>query len=86
MFSDDRTYLRGTGGGPAKDTSSSEIQSELQEILGNQMTSFELEFDDDRNLTIARVGNVMNASDSDNNVVLLASNSGTKPIDIILDL
>ncbi|CAI6375709.1 unnamed protein product [Macrosiphum euphorbiae] len=29
VFSDERAYLRGTGGGPAKSTSSSEIQSEL---------------------------------------------------------
>lgn len=84
-FSDDRAYLRGTGGGPVIDTSSSKIQSELHEILGNQMTRFNSEFDDDRNLTIPGAGNVMNASDNDNNVVLLASNSGTKPINVILD-
>jgi len=50
-FSDERAYLHGPGRRPAKTTSSSEIQSELKEILGNQMTGFNSEFVD-RNFTI----------------------------------
>ncbi|XP_008184168.1 myb/SANT-like DNA-binding domain-containing protein 3 [Acyrthosiphon pisum] len=38
VFSNERAYLHGTCGGPARTTSSSKIQSELQEILGNQVT------------------------------------------------
>ncbi|KAL4083866.1 hypothetical protein QTP88_029182 [Uroleucon formosanum] len=68
-------------GGPAKTTSSSEIQSDLQQILGNQMTGFNSEFDDDRNLTIP--GSVMNSSS--NSGMILASNTGLKPIDVVLD-
>ncbi|KAL4104206.1 hypothetical protein QTP88_019515 [Uroleucon formosanum] len=79
-FSDERAHLRGTGG-PAKTTSSSEIQSDLQQILGNQMTGFNSEFDDDRNLTIP--GSVMNSNS--NSGMILDSNIGLKPINVVLD-
>ncbi|KAL4136183.1 hypothetical protein QTP88_007747 [Uroleucon formosanum] len=82
-FSDERAYLRGTcgGGGGEKTTSSSEIQSDLQQILGNQMTSFNSEFDDDRNLTIP--GSVMNSNS--NSGMILASNTELKPINVVLN-
>lgn len=83
VFSDERAYLRGTGGGPAKTSSSTDIQSELQEILGNQMTGFNSEFDDDRILTIPGTESVMNSSS--NSGMILASNTGLKPIDVVLD-
>jgi len=82
-FSDERAYLRGAGGGLAKTTSSSEIQSDLQEILGNQLTCFNSEFDGDRNLTIPGTGSVVNPSS--NSGMILASNTGLKPIDAVLD-
>jgi len=78
-FSDDRAYIRGTGGRPTKTTASSETHSKLQEILGNQMTGFNSEFDDDRNLTIPE----MNSSSDSGRI--LASNTGLKPINVVLD-
>lgn len=83
MFSDERAYLYGTGEGSAKTSSSIDILSDLQEILGNQMTGFNSGFDDDSNLTIPGTETVINSSS--NSGMILASNTGLKPIDIVLD-
>jgi len=47
------------------------------------MTGFNSEFDSDRNLTIPGTASVINLSS--NSSMILASNTGLKPIDVVLD-
>jgi len=47
------------------------------------MTGFNSEFDDDGNLTIPGTESVMNSSS--NSGIILASNTGLKPIYVVLD-
>ncbi|XP_050309771.1 uncharacterized protein LOC126745806 isoform X1 [Anthonomus grandis grandis] len=46
-FADEKTYLRGTGGGPVKPKIIDDIDKQVKEIIGTQMTGFDSEFDGD---------------------------------------
>ncbi|KAJ8964001.1 hypothetical protein NQ314_005213 [Rhamnusium bicolor] len=47
-FSEQKKYMYGTGGGPAKKIDDTSMDNDMEQILGSQMTGFESEFDNDK--------------------------------------
>lgn len=74
----DRIYINGTGGKPATPSSSNalqktELNTESQEVLGRRMTDFNSEFDNDREVTQAKV-------DTNGQGDIIVANSESSPV------
>lgn len=46
-FAEEKKYLYGTGGGPPQKDTNTDIEKDIQEIIGTQLTGFTSELDND---------------------------------------
>lgn len=51
-FAEERKFIKGTGGGPKIEVNITDTENEIREILGDTLTGFQSEFDNDRELEI----------------------------------